>query len=376
MKPLKVHRFDVIVIGAGVIGLSIAYELAKQGRRVGLLERGAGPGCESSNAAAGILAPEEDAQGPGPFLDLCLRSWSLFPALVRTLERETRIPLGYRRSGLLSLAQLSSDEAELETRYRWQRACRLRVSRLTARQVRSLEPAVDGRLRWALFYHDDHQIDNARFTQALAMAAQKRGVRIFFGHEVRHILVRSHRVCGAEGAQGRFESPVVVDAAGSWANLDGRLGFQVPVVPAKGQMVALQMARPLFKRIVKSKRAYLVSRRGGRLLVGATVEFAGFDKTVTANAVEGLIQGAREISSRVGSAEFRETWAGLRPCSQDRFPILGPTPMEGFFVAAGHFRDGILLAPLTGKVMADLIVRGKAPLDLKPFALERFFKES
>ncbi|MBI3312011.1 MAG: FAD-dependent oxidoreductase, partial [Candidatus Omnitrophica bacterium] len=188
----------------------------------------------------------------------------------------------------------------------------------------------------------------------------------------RRLLTRDHAVHGVETDRGELTAPIVVNCLGSWATMEGRWPFPVPIEPARGQILAFRGPRNLFRRTIISERAYAVQRRDGRLITGSTIELAGFEKTLTLEGIHGIVCGLRHFSSAINACPLVETWAGFRPCAKDRWPILGKTALHGLYMATGHFRHGILLAPATAKFMAELILHSRASFDLSPFSIERF----
>ena len=364
---------DVVIVGGGIIGCALAESLATAGCRVTVLETRT-VGSEASGAAAGLLAPQVEAHGPGPFLDLCLASRALFPETVARLTRETGIAIDFQPTGLWFLVFTEEDAHEAETRLSWQVQHGLHIQRFTREEILRREPLIHPSLRWGLFFPDDHQVDNAQLTRAYAEAARRRGVTIVEGVRVTRLLHDGRQVRGVAADGGRtWNAPVVVDAAGSWAQFDSTLPFTIPVEPGKGQMLLYDTsAQPLFKRTVKSSRVYCVPRSDGRLLVGTTLEFVGFDRRVTDEATRAIQTAAYALCPRLAEYPLQETWVNFRPTTPDRLPLLGPTPLAGFYLATGHFRNGILLAPITAQVLTELIVTGKSSVALTSFTLDRF----
>jgi glycine oxidase len=364
---------DVAVVGGGVIGCAVARRAALGGLSVLVLERGT-PGAEASWAAAGMLSPLAEASRPGPFLDLLLRARSVYPAFALSLEDETGIDVGYGDAGTLYLSLREEDDAELEHRYGWQRAAGLCVARLTADDARSLEPAVNPAVRFALRFPGDHQVDNRALSVALRTSAERAGVVFRVGADVVSIVRDGDRATGVELSDGeRVAAGSVVVAGGCWAGRIRGLPRPLPVEPVHGQLLALETARPLFRHVVDSPRCYLVPRAEGRTIAGATMERTGFRKAVTAGGVRRLIDGAVEIAPALEDAALVETWSGLRPGTPDGKPILGPDPdLPNLVYATGHYRNGILLTPLTGELVGRLLLGEPPDPDLAPYTIARF----
>lgn len=363
----------VVVIGGGVIGCAVARELARSGEAVTVLERDQ-PGAHASWAAAGMLTPQAECDAPGPFLDLARASRALFPRLAAEMREETGIDIGYREAGTLLIALTEEDERAIEARCGWQLSAGLRLERLDGAEARRLEPALSPRVRMAARFPEDHQVENRQLARALWHAAARAGARFRVGTEVAGLLASGGRVTGVELAGGeRVPAERVVLAAGSWAGRLAGLPRPLPVAPVHGQLLALHTSPPLLEHVVDSPRCYLVPRLDGRLIVGTTVEDTGFRKAVTPDGVLRLLSGALEVVPSLAHLPILETWSGLRPGTPDRLPILGPDPdLEGLVYATGHFRNGILLAPVTGSLVAD-VVRGRKPeRDLSPFRADRF----
>ncbi len=364
-------RHDVIVLGGGIIGCALAEELARHGQRGVGLERGR-TGQEASPAAAGILSAQMDLPRPGPFFDLCQAARRMYPRWVEHLERRAGLPVGYHVDGILYLAMTSREEHAMEHQARWQKKAGLRVEPWSPKEVRRHEPAVDGKVKRGFHFPTEAQVDNVALMRALAMAARKAGVEVREAQAVRRLLLRGGRVHGVETDHGTLESPVVVNCLGSWAAMGGAFPLPLAIEPARGQMLAFRGPRRLVRHAVMSERAYVVQRRDGRLLVGSTVERVGFEKSLTLEGIHGILDGLRQFTGGLDQCVFLEAWAGFRPCTSDRLPLLGATTVEGLFVATGHFRHGILLAPITAHLMAELILRGRASLNLAPFSPARF----
>ncbi len=366
-------RYDVIVLGGGIIGCAIAEELARARQSVCLLERGT-VGCQASTAAAGILSAQMDLERPGPFFELCQASRRLYPSWVARLERRSRLSLGYHVDGILYLAMTSGDITRMEDRRRWQTQSGLPVERWSSQNIRRREPNVSHRVKAGFFFPTEAQVDNINLMKALVIACRRAGVTLLERTVVRRVLTRRRRVLGVQTDHARLQAPVVVNCLGSWAQSVGPPLLQVPVTPAKGQMLAFAAPRRVFRHVVMSEHAYGVQRRDGRLIVGSTVEFVGFDLRVTMEGMHTILSGFQRMGQReaLHLCPFQEAWAGLRPCSADQMPVLGATPIEGLFISAGHFRHGILLAPVTAKLMAELIVKGRASCDLTSFSVNRF----
>ena len=364
---------DVVIVGGGVIGCAIARRAAKEGLSVVVVERGT-PGMEASWAAAGMLSPLAEADRPGPFLDLLLAARETYPAYAAALREETGVDVAYADEGTLYAALREEDEAELEARWRWQSAAGLPVERLAEEEARRVEPALSPAVRAALRFPGDHQVDNRALAFALWSAASRAGAAFRLGLNAVRLLRDGGRAAGIACAGGeRIAAGAVVLAGGAWAGrLDG-LPRPLPVEPVHGQLLALEAEPPLFRHVVDTPRCYLVPRASGRLIVGATVERTGDRKAVTPWGLRRLLDGAVEAAPALEHAPLAEAWSGLRPGTPDGFPILGPDPdLPNLVYAAGHYRNGILLAPLTGERVGAFLSRGEWCADVRPFGIGRF----
>lgn len=367
---------DVLIIGAGAIGLSIAYTLIGRGLRVTLLDAGE-PGKGASWAAAGVLAPQGAHPGAGSYLDLSLRSREMYEAFAEGLREDTGTDIQYRAEGGLHIALDHAEYEELMSRFRHQQALGLPVEYLGPEETLTLEPAISPDVRGSLLFTGMAQVDNRQMVRALRIAVGMKGGVVNAGVPVTGLTIRKDRLTRVETTQGVYKAGVVINAAGAWARLPtgGHPDITPPVKPVKGQMLAVDgVDGPSFRRVIQGKDQYLIPRGDGRLLVGATVEKVGFDTRVTAGGLSRLLDNAIRMAPSIANAPVIEIWAGLRPMSKDGKPILGPTPVAGLLLATGHYRNGILLTPVTAMLIADYITEGKVPAAMTPFLLERFSK--
>lgn len=369
------NDYEVIVIGGGIIGCSIAYELAKAGRSVLLIEKDQ-IGAEASSAAAGMLAAQlsHAVEPMTPFsLRFQLESRRLFPDIVKELERETHLDISFKEQGLLYLLFSKNELRSIQPKIRWQQRHALPVEWLSVNQVQKREPAIDQPFFGAFYFPKDPQVDNGTLTLAYAKAARKKGAQILLKHTVNRILVSKGKVFGVQTVSGRIcRAPIVVNACGTWAGFDKNLPFRIPVFPVRGQILTFQFRKAPFHTPIVSAGGYCVPRERNRLLVGTTVEPRKYEKTVTAGGIKKILGVVSRFTSCLKGRTPYEKWAGLRPCTPDHLPIIGKTPIRGLYIATGHFRDGILLAPLTAKLMTEMVVTGKTPERLKPFSIRRF----
>jgi glycine oxidase len=373
----SIEKADAVVIGAGVIGCAIAWRLGQAGMSVIVVERGQA-GAEASRAAGGMLAPFAEAERRGDFFNLAVAGLAIYADFARELKASSGIDVEYRDDGTLYLALNDDDEEDLERRWRWQCETGLNVKRLSAGCALKLEPLLNQELRFALKFPGDHQVDNRRLTTALQTAARNAGVRFLTHTEARRLLTESvagrKRIVGVVTAGGEIKADRVVIAAGSWSSLllcDEAQRFEVE--PVRGQMVAVEMPPTVVRHVIYSRRGYLVPRLSGYLIAGSTTERAGYDKRVTAGGMASIIKNAIEIMPCVASQAVIETWAGLRPRATDDLPILGADPrIEGLIYATGHYRNGILLTPITAQAISELIVKGESRVNLAPFSVGRF----
>lgn len=370
------ERADVVIIGAGVIGLAVARALAIRGlREVMVIERSR-PGAEASSAAAGMLAPQAEADCADEFFALACQSRDLYPGFAAALREETGTDIELDRTGTLYLAFTEHDETEIERRCEWQTRAALPVEKLSAEETRRLEPCVSDQVRSALRFPLDVQVENRRLLAALAVANETKGVRLITETSVQSLLIEHGKVEGVGTSRGFVSSPRTIVAAGSWTSCITASDKPVPRVriePVRGQMVCLEAGPRLARHVIYSPRGYLVPRLDGRLLTGSTTEHTGFEKRVTAAGVHSIISHALEISSILSRLPMIDSWAGLRPRAADDLPVLGPCPeVEGLFYATGHYRNGILLAPITAELIAETVVGGAMSPLLGPFAPDRF----
>jgi len=372
------QRPKTIVIGAGVIGLGIAWRLAEAGCAVTVYDRGeAGHG--ASWAAAGMLAAAVETEpGEEKLLQLTLESQRLWPDFARELERAAGISPEYRDEGTLVVALNRDDAAQLRHSYEFQKGLGLDLEWLNAAEARRKEPHLKPGIAAAVWSPRDHQVENRRLALALAVAARRAGVDIAEHCAVREITLGAGRATGIVSERGREPADIVVLAAGAWSREVGGVppAYLPPVRPIKGQMLALQMdpAAPLVRHVVWLPKGYLVPRNDGRLVIGATVEERGFDARLTAGGLLALLEGAWRGVPAIEELPIAETWVGFRPGSRDDAPMLGPSGIDRLVVATGHHRNGILLTPVSAAVVRTYILSGRLPEIARPFSPERFFK--
>ena len=363
---------EVVVIGGGVIGLTVARALAQRDARDVLLIERSSLGAEASFAAGGMLAPQTEANGRNDFFELACQSRDLYPNFAAALCEETGIDVELDTTGTLYLALTEGDLNEIRKRYEWQIQAGLVVEDLAAYAAREWEPCINESVLGALRFPKDIQVENRRLLNALVNSVDRLAVKISTDTSVESIAVERGRLTGVQTSRGFVSSRVVIVAAGTWSSAIEN--SRTPKIePVRGQMICFDAKPQLTKHVIFSPRGYLVPRQDGRLLAGSTSENAGFTKQVTAGGISSILANAHEISPSVSNLAIVDTWSGLRPRAADGLPVLGPCDeIDGLFYATGHYRNGILLAPVTGELIAEAVVTGHVSSLLAAFRPNRF----
>jgi glycine oxidase len=358
---------DVIVVGAGVIGVTCAWRLASAGLRVTVFDRQA-PGSGASQAALGVLGFHARPKMPAAFDDLCRRSKQFYPAVVDELREFVGQAPDYRPCGQLSVALNENDLVDLEEDYSVNVALGVPVERPTMEECQLLVPDLNQQVCGALFFPNDAWVDNTALTLIVAQAAEAAGAKIERG-EVQGLVIESGQVAGVRVAGELRPADWVLIAAGCWSGQISDLP-PLPVQPIRGQ--ALMVAGQPLRRIVMSPRGYLAPKGDGQTMIGATVERVGFDETNTLGGLNQIVAAGLEIAPGLKGNEFLGAWAGLRPGTQDNLPFIGPFgELSNLIAATGHFRNGILLAPITAAMVRATITGETPPADLEPFSPDR-----
>jgi glycine oxidase len=352
------RSYDAVVVGGGIVGLSCGWRLAQRGATVAVIDRAAPP-AGATRVAAGMLAPVgELAFGEAELLELTLAAASLYPDFVAELEAASGVRTGYARHGALHVALDRDEAAELRRVHELQRSLGLGAEWLPPGRCRALEPGLTPSFHGGVHAPQEAAVDPRALVAALVCALQSEGAELLFETEAAAALYDGERVCGVRtGAGEELRADNTIFAAGAWSGRAEWLPAEgrPPVRPVKGQILELRArdgAAPC-ERIVASERVYLVPRPDGRLIVGATVEEQGFDTAVTAGGVHELLREAYRLLPEVAEMELLEAAAGLRPATVDNLPLVGPSPLEGLLWATGHYRNGILLAPLAAKILVE-----------------------
>ena len=366
---------DIVIVGGGVIGCSIAYFLAKQGASVTLLERerlAAG----ASGVAAGMLAPQVEAPFADDFFEVALRGRASHAAMAEDLREEVGLDVEYRQTGILRVARTEAERVDLQRMLRWQAARGLSAEWIESEHLGECEPllaGVAGRLlAGGLWLEDEAQVRGPRLVHALATAAIARGARFLEGTAVNGLIAQGDRVIGVRTPTQEVRADTVVLATGVWTPTL----LEVPVAPVKGQILSLRALGRNPRQVLWCGECYLVPRPDGEIVLGATEEEGNYDPRPTIGGLNRLTEAALEVVPAVGNFTVEGFWAGLRPAAPDRFPIVGWAPrLEGLFLATAHYRNGILLGPLTGMRVADCLLNGASLQEFRPFAVERFQSE-
>jgi glycine oxidase len=367
-------KFDVAIAGGGVIGGAIALELSLAGKRVGVFDRQQ-PGQEASWASAGILSPAPESPAMIAMVPLGKMSLSLYPEFVAQVEEISGMSTGFRSKGTLEALFSGDAKAELSTIIALHHGLGLKAEPLRAADARELEPALSEDMEAAVLRPDECSVDNRALTSAVLEAARRSGAEIFAENGVKAIWREGRRCVGLILQNEKVEATWTIIAAGCFSAAIEGVAAYAPLRPAKGQMVALRTDDVEIDRVLWGEHIYLVPRNDGRILAGATVEYAGFDKRTTAGGIEKILSAAIELAPGLANARIEETWAGLRPDTPDHLPILGPTDMDGLLMATGHFRSGILLTPITARLISEWITEQRVSVDWDRFSPLRFQAE-
>lgn len=362
---------DVIIVGGGVIGLSVARELAVQGRSVLVLDRG-NPRDATSWAAAGMLAPQSEADDASPLFNLCLASAKLYRKWADHLHVESGIDPEYADSGLLFVASTEEALCRLKQNLEWQQSIGLKGELLSPEATVRLEPRLTLPIAGAVFMPDECHVTPRRLLESLTGACAAKGVEIRTGIRVLEIQQAGGRVTGVRTSAEQLGAEKIIIASGVRSPEIGGLTPKIPVTPRKGQILSLTSNSRQFTHMIRWEHAYMVPRRSGELIIGATNEDAGFDRSITPAGVGSLLQRVQQLSSHVADLPIGEIWTGLRPATPDGLPVIGKAELEGLFYATGHYRNGILLAPITASAVVSLIGNQPAPVALEAFVPSRF----
>jgi len=372
------HTADVIVIGGGLIGSSVALRLAQAKLRVLVFDRG-DPGAEASSAAAGMIAPQAESAEPDAFFAMCAASHALFRDFVAEIEELSGQEVDFRRDGSLLVAVEEKQVAELEKLYWNQTRAGLPLERLTPPALEQKMPGLSSKVRMALGVSEDYWLDSEKLARAVIEAAQRLGVRFYAHCAVEELRVQEKHVEAIRAGSGHaggeatpFSAGCFVLAAGCWSGgLAAQIGLPLSLQPCRGQMMEFESPREI-RHVVRAGTHYLVPRSARRVLIGTTVEYAGFEKTVTAEGLQSILNGAMRFAPFLKDCVFRRAWAGLRPDTADHLPVLGYGKLDNLILATGHFRHGILLAPITAQLISELALTRSTSLSLEAYRPTRF----
>ncbi len=372
-RRCPIAKPDVIIVGGGIIACSIAFHLAKAGVRPLVLEKTA-VAAEASSGGAGLLSAQAHTDEPGALFDLKLASRALYPALADELRERTDMDIEYRRIGHVVPAFSEAAAACVRARVSWQTAQGLPAQWLAAAEAREFEPGLPAGIHGAGWFPEDNHINSTNTTQALAGAVTRMGGTVRVECPVTDLVRDGDRITGVRTAQETIFAAEVVVAAGAWSGeFEAAAGIPLPVFPAKGQIVVARLPKPAAQHVVYEE-VYVIPRAMGEHIIGSTVEYVGFDKRVTVEAIVGLLGEATRLVPALRDAEMVASYGCLRPASADGLPLLGRVAgRPGLVVSTGHFRNGILLAPITGVLIAELIVHNRTAIPLAPFRPDRPF---
>ena len=369
-----VYTEEVVIIGAGIIGLSIAYELCKRGLSVTVLEKekiGAG----SVWASAGMLAPISEAKSEEPDLvDFALYSHSMYRKFIDSVENDAGLNCGFNDTGTLLIAMGKDDEGELKHLYDTQKSRGLDSVWLDQKEIFEIEPNLSGWVTSGLLAKNDYQVNSRDLLIALGKSIIKFGGKIIEKADVRSLGKLEDKFKSikyiSKSQEVYIKSKQIIICSGAWTNNISDLLFDVDIRPVKGQSIRLNGPNML-KHVIRTSDVYLVSRLNGELVVGGTVEEKGFDNSIQAGSIMDLLRNAWKVFPNIYEYEFCESTVGFRPATLNNLPLIGKTNIDNIFVATGHFRHGVLLAPGTAWAMSKMIIKGEIPDIVKPFGIEK-----
>lgn len=368
-------KYDVAIVGGGIIGATIALELARDKLTTVVLDRQQ-PGREASWAAAGMLSPAPDSRRDTPLVPLLRRSLQLYPEFVATIEEESGKPTGYARNGTLQIFCGSNGEADRDVEITEHRQLGLTTEPIALETAREWEPSIGPSAAAVAYLPDEATIEPRLLMEGVLSAARGHRVEIRSDCEVTGLLRLEGRCTGVIARGEHITAGSVVLAAGCYSGqileASGFPASYAPTRPVRGQMLCLRSDDVRLRRVVRSHRTYLVPRPDGRIVAGSTLEEASFRKQVTPAGIRNILEGTLELCPALGNAEVLETWSGLRPGTSDDLPIIGPTEVEGLLIATGHYRNGILLAPVTARLTRNFLTRSHTDFDLQAFSPQRF----
>jgi glycine oxidase len=370
-----VKTYDVVIVGGGIIGGSIAFDLAQRNLRVAVLDRQELMR-EASWAAAGMLSPAPDCAATIPLVPLGRASLSLYPKFVDAVEEASGLRISYRTGGAVEVICHGDAERELSTLVALHRGLGLACEPLALEEARNMEPALGRDARAAALLPDECSVEPRALTSAMLAAAASAGAALCPGVEVISLALDGKKCIGVKTSSGDiFHAAQVVLAAGCWSSRIPDAAPYAPTLPVRGQMVALRHSGTPIRHVLRSERGYLVPRgmdNPQTVVVGSTIENAGYAKCVTSGGIEKILSAANELVPELAKAEIIETWCGLRPGTPDQLPILGPVDIDGLAFATGHYRNGILLAPVTAKLIGEWIAERRTSIDWEMFSPLRF----
>ena len=373
------NTYDVVIVGGGIIGGSIAFELVRRNLRVMVLDRRELMH-EASWAAAGMLSPAPDSPAAIRLVPLGRASLALYPGLIDAIEESSKINTGYEPCGTLEVLCHGDAERELSTLVALHHGLGLACEPLRLEEAQEMEPALGRQARAAAFLPDEASVIPRSLAAAVLAASSIAGVELRPAVEVTSLVTDKNRCAGVKTSGGEtFSAGHVVVAAGCWTSQLADVARYAPTRPVRGQMVALRNAGIPLRRVLRSERGYIVPRDQDtpqNLVAGSTIENAGYQKAVTSGGLEEILGAVNELAPSLARAEIVETWSGLRPGTPDQLPILGPTDMKGLIIATGHYRNGILLAPITAKLITEWITDGRTSLDWGDFSPLRFLRDN
>ncbi|PZX05570.1 glycine oxidase [Psychrobacillus insolitus] len=370
------NTYDAIVVGGGVIGGAIAYNLAKRGGKVLLLEKDR-LASKSSGAAAGMLGAQSEMDGDGPLFQLARKSRAMFPKIAEEIKENSGIDIGLINKGMLKVALTEQEQQEYKRIMAIQNQSGEQADWFTGEELRRKEPALSDAIKGAMYIEKDGQVEADQLTLGFLKSAAASGVVIKEYVEVYDFQLSKGKVEGVVTNQGIFTSENVIVAGGAWSQkLLLETGLQLDTYPVKGECFSVVTHRQMLSTTIFSHGYYLVPKKGGRIVVGATVMPRTFNQKVSLNGISILLEQAKNLMPSIVEAEWERAWAGIRPQTIDGLPYLGEHPAyKGLYIATGHFRNGILLSPITGVVIADLIEGKPTSENLEPFRVDRLVRQ-